>query len=339
MTTSIRALFVAVGILALVAIAVVDAQAQCCGQSAVAFAQPTTTFYQPATFYQPTTTFYQPVAVQAYRPADTWYPGRWLGELNRRIWGVDQRYAVATPVTFAPTYTASYAPVQTVAFSAPVTMSAPSCSACTTCAMPVTSSCDSCGVATVTQTSFESTGCAGCAVGASSYETQPAAPSTASPPPSTYDTNAPDEAPGISPSSNVPMARPQEAQRPATDGATEPPAGESSVLEKKTDANTAPSAVETPASGSAPATDTTPATGATPSNGAPPAAGTGANSAVLEAPPLFFPSDMDRSAQRSTAPVRTAVLHRPTSQATLTTTKISWQQAQQDAAGWTSAAE
>jgi hypothetical protein len=65
--------------------------------------------------------------------------------------------------------------------------------------------------------------------------------------------------------------------------------------------------------------------------------GTEGSSTYLEAPQLFNPRD--RAAQYNAAPVRSAVLYRPASQSSPTATPISWQQAEQDAAGWSSASK
>jgi hypothetical protein len=57
----------------------------------------------------------------------------------------------------------------------------------------------------------------------------------------------------------------------------------------------------------------------------------------FEAPQLFNPSD--RSAARPATPVWQAVYHKPVDERTVATQPVTWQQAQQDAAGWTSASE
>jgi hypothetical protein len=90
----------------------------------------------------------------------------------------------------------------------------------------------------------------------------------------------------------------------------------------------------------APANGAEPA-GTTPSNdGADPledALKTDANANYFEAPKLFNPND--RSAARVAAPVRTAVYEKPVSYQRVSTGRITAAQAQQDAAGWTSASK
>src|SRR5688572_30409704 len=87
-----------------------DAMAQCCGGGAAAVYQPTTAYYQPTTaYYQPTayTAAYAPT-YQTYRPMfGGWYPGRFLGRINRAIWGVPETYAVAYPTTTVAAYPAA----------------------------------------------------------------------------------------------------------------------------------------------------------------------------------------------------------------------------------------
>jgi hypothetical protein len=306
-----------------------DASAQCCGggaayQPTAAYYQPTTAYYQPAAY----TSYYAPT-YQTYRPMfGGWYPGKVLGRINRAIWGVPETYAAAYPTTYAaayptaytasypatytasyPSYTASYAPsysvgYATTSYAAPVSYSAP---ACTTCAMPVCDPCATCGVATsgVTQAVYEQRAdCPTCAPNYSQSTTSQQ-PAEAASPPTTYgQQNSPDPAPGISPDANVPEQR-EEAQRQPLDNGT--------------------GASETP-------NDLQPE--ATPEN----SGGVEGSSTSLEAPPLYFNSQ-DRAAQRSPAPVRTAVLPRSASHAPTSAAPISWQQAHRDAAGWVSASE
>ena len=61
------------------------------------------------------------------------------------------------------------------------------------------------------------------------------------------------------------------------------------------------------------------------------------SSTSLEAPKLFNPND--RTAQRSIAPVKTAVYNKPVASHSVSTApvRITAEQAQRDAAGWTSA--
>lgn len=330
-SSAVRSIFAIVALAGGIA-AASESQAQCCGQAPVAFAQPTVAFYQPAT------TFHQPVVFQAQRAPDPWYPGKWLGEMNRRIWGVQPRYGAAAPTTFVAsvptTQVVNFAPVQSVGFgTTAVAMPAASFSApaCTTCAMPVTevtmrpvSACDSCcATSGVTQAVYESsTGCANCGVAPATYEGSTYQGSSSAPsasPPSTYG-GGPERAPEIDPNADVPAQR-QEAQKSPETSSPEAAPGESSRLNSP----------ETDPNGTA-APETEPTQPAT--NGTSTGSSTG-SSTYFEAPQLFDPSD--RAAQRKPAPVRTAVLHRSTSETTLTTTKISWEQAVADAEGWRSA--
>ncbi len=81
--------------------------------------------------------------------------------------------------------------------------------------------------------------------------------------------------------------------------------------------------------------------GTTPSNGGTDpledALKTDSNANYFEAPKLFHPGD--RSAARVAAPVRTAVYEKPVSYQRVSTGRITAAQAQQDAAGWTSASK
>jgi hypothetical protein len=63
----------------------------------------------------------------------------------------------------------------------------------------------------------------------------------------------------------------------------------------------------------------------------------GDSSTYFQAPKLFDPSD--RTAQRSIAPVTTALYEKPVSYRQVSTQPISRQQAERDAAGWVSTAK
>ena len=61
------------------------------------------------------------------------------------------------------------------------------------------------------------------------------------------------------------------------------------------------------------------------------------NATNMQAPQLFDPND--RTAQRHAAPVWTAVYHKSAAGAQPIAQTVSWQQAELDAQGWTSASE
>ena len=119
--------------------------------------------YQAA--YAPAPVAYQaayapaPVAyTTAYAPAYNtgWYPGRFLGRVNRSIWGVPTTtyYAPTYTAAYAPTatYTAAYAPTYTAAYAPSYTAAyAPACSSCSAAAVsyapsyaPACSTCSAC---------------------------------------------------------------------------------------------------------------------------------------------------------------------------------------------------
>ena len=249
-----------------------------------------TTAYAPATY----TTAYAP-AYTTY--SSGWYPGYWLGRVNRAVWGYP------TTTYYAPTYTAAYANTAYYAPSYASTCStctasyAPACSTCTASYAPACSTCSACSVSYAPDCSTCSTcdacaatgsTCASCAAGTvtqATYTETVAAPAT-----TTYGTQSTTSAeltPALSPNANVPTERtPQEVEKPLQP-------------EPKADA-------------------------------------TDESATNLQAPKLFDPSD--RTAELHKAPVWTAVLHKlsgtePTAQ------PVSWQQAERDAAGWTSASE
>jgi hypothetical protein len=62
-----------------------------------------------------------------------------------------------------------------------------------------------------------------------------------------------------------------------------------------------------------------------------------ADDSAMQAPQLFDPND--RTAERHAAPIWTAVYHKPAVGIQPTVQNISWQQAELDAEGWTSASE
>lgn len=116
--------------------------------------------------------------------------------------------------------------------------------------------------------------------------------------PQTFDESRSTGAPTIEPSADVPMQR--EEQKPTTNGTPQ---------------------------------DIQPAPGDDTND--PYDTSNGDSGAYFQAPKLFDPND--RAAQRRIAPVTTALYHKPVSYRSVSTRPITVQQAQQDAAGWTSA--
>ncbi len=295
--------------------------AQCCGNS-------TTAYYAPNTY----STYYAPAAVTT---SGGWYPGQFLDRLRMAWWGVPATTSYSAPsysVAYAPTTSFYSAPSYSVGYAPATTYySAPSC---TTCAMPVTvsevtirpacASCNTCepcspcgatGSSTVTQATYETpsncTSCAGTSAPAAALTPTPAS----SAPLSTYSSPAPEPTPSLPPGANVPAQREEVQRQPVEDAAgTTNGAG----------------ALQTPPTPTDPV-PTPPAPTGDNVNG------TEGNSTYLEAPQLFNPRD--RAAQYNAAPVRSAVLYRPASQSSPTAMPISWQQAEQDAAGWSSVSE
>ncbi len=92
------------------------------------------------------------VYTTAYAPANTgWYPGRWLGRVNRSIWGVPNTtyYAPTYTAAYAPTYTAAYAAAPTCSSCSAATVSYAPASTCSTCSAsyapaPACSTCSAC---------------------------------------------------------------------------------------------------------------------------------------------------------------------------------------------------
>jgi hypothetical protein len=248
---------------------------------------------------------YAPTYTTAYAPAYTtyssgWYPGYWLGRVNRSIWGAP------TTTYYAPTYTAAYA---STAYYAPSYASscstctasyAPACSTCTASYAPACSTCSAsyapaCGTcSTCDACAASGTTCASCAAGTVSqatYSEPVAAPAT-----TTYGTPSSSPAeptPALPPNVTVPTERTlREAEKPVP---AEPP------LQPEPQAD---------------ATDD--------------------SATNLQAPKLFDPND--RTAERHMAPVRTAIYHK-LSGAEPSVQPISWQQVERNAEGWSSASE
>lgn len=251
--------------------------------------------YAPATYttaYAPTYTTY----------SSGWYPGYWLGRVNRSIWGYP------TTTYYAPTYTAAYAPSYSYASYAPACSScsagyAPACSTCSTCTASYVPACSTCGTCSTCGVSYAPV-CDACAVSGSTCATCAAGSVTqatytetvAAPASTTYGTTSTantEPTPALSPNANVPPERTtREAEKPAT---ADPPL----QPEPKADADDA-------------------------------------STTNIEAPQLFDPND--HTAQHHPAPVWTAVYHKTVGSEPKTQT-VSFQQAEIDAEGWTSASE
>lgn len=315
LTHRVFALFAAVAVVLFTA----DAMAQCasCGTAAYSVGYAAPVAYQAS--YAPVayTTAYAPTYTTAYAPAYStyssgWYPGYWLGRVNRSIWGYPTTtyYAPAYTASYAPTYTASYAPAYSTVSYAPACSScaasyapvcstctagyAPACSTCSTCGVSYAPACSSCSACDSCASSVST--CASCASGTVSqavYQEPAAAPAATTY--STQGTTTPstERQPTLDPNQNVPAERtPREADKPLP--------AESPTLEPEPKADSDGSATN------------------------------------LQAPQLFDPND--RTAQRHMAPVWTAVYH-TTSGAEPAAQPVAWQQIQQDAEGWSSVAD
>jgi hypothetical protein len=311
----VRYAFVVFAVAALVCVAA-DANAACCGGGGYA----TTAFYP-----QTATSFYAPATYQtAY---SGWYPGYYWDRVRTRLWASPTTYVAAVPST---AYVASYAPSYSVgyaaSYAAPSTCStctagyAPSCSTCTqqvtlrpvcnTCT--TCSTCDSCSTCStcssgVVQTSYQQpSSCSTCNGGVQQQtviteqrQPEPAAPQqTFSPESGSSSTNSA-AAPSVDPNASVPIQR--EEQRPVTNGeeAAQPgPGGESGDYDPYETTN-------------------------------------GDGSTYLQPPKLFDPND--RTAQRSIAPVTTALYQKQVSYRNVSTAPVTAAQVKQDAIGWSSA--
>lgn len=291
------------------------ANAQCCG-----------TGYGYSAYYQPAAyTAYSPVAYTSYYGGG-WYPGYWLDRVRARVWGSPRTYVAAYPATYqaayAPSYSVGYRPAYSVgyatSYAAPAVSSGCSscssysagyspCSSCTTGCDPC-STCSTCAAPAVGQAVYQQpTGCASCATPAAVVAPAPSVPApqgvtTPSPTPapqSTYGTQ--NGAPSLGPGATVPE-RQQETQRPAN--------GTQQEVQPE------------------PGSDT---------NGTDPYEVDGDSSTYFQAPKLFDPND--RTAQRSIAPVITALYEKPVSYHNVVAQRITLEQAHLDAAGWISASK
>jgi len=277
-----------------------------------------TTAYAPAytTAYAPAyTTAYAPAYTTAYAPAydSGWYPGRFVGRVNRAIWGYP------TTTYYAPTYTAAYAPTYTAAYATTAYYAAPACSTCAASyAQPACSACSAgyapapCSTCSACSASY-APACSTCGTCDACTAAAPACPNcTASTvAPATY-TEAVAPPPVTTYGTTSTSAAPTNEPQPTIDPNLNLPAERS---ELKTQKPEVPEAATQPEPQPGPADD---------------------SATNLQAPKLFDPND--RTAQRHMAPVWTAEYHkvggaRPTAQ------PISLQQVERDAEGWTSASE
>jgi hypothetical protein len=295
-----------------------QANAQCCGQAATAY-------YQPAAY-----TAYSPVAYTSYygNYGGGWYPGYWLNRVRTRLFGAPSTYVASYPTayqaSYVPSYTAAYRPAYSVGYStsyaAPVAASsgcsscssysagyAP-CSSCTSSYSPC-STCTTCATPAVSQAVYQqpAAGCASCGTQSTVVApaaTAPAPQHTQGPTPAPQSTyGVQNGAPSISPGADVPTERPQDTQRPATNGAEQ---------------------------------DIQPVPGSD-ADEADPYKVDSDSSTYFQAPKLFDPND--RTAQRSIAPVIAAVYEKPVSYRNVSTRPITLEQAERDAAGWVSASQ
>ena len=316
---------------------VASAQAQCCGGAPTAV-------YQPAAY-----TAYSPVVYQS----SGWYPGYFLDRIRTRLFGSPSTYVAAYPSTYVAsypspvvasypsahvasypsTYVASYSSY-TTSYAAPAaTYAAPAASyaapACTTCAPQVTlrpvcetcptTVCDPCAACGVTQASYQQPSeCPTCNGGQSTYQSSQGGTTIVVPNGTvvTPGSQQPDQyniggaQPELDPSVQV---GPRETQRPVN--------GQQQQQQQQEPVEPAPG---TDDDGVEQGFEGEP----------------GDNGAYWEAPQLFM-NPNDRTAQRQIGRVQTAVYKQPVShrRASAVRTKITAQQAAQDAIGWTSASK
>jgi len=292
------------GAFVLAALAVValgaSASAQC-----TTCAVPTTTAY----------TAYSPVVYQTYRPYTGWYPGYWLDRASVSVWGRPVTYSAY----YAPTYSTSYRPAYTVRYAS-TAYYAPACSTCssyTSCDSP----CTTCGVQQVSLrpicdacTTCGSCGPCGCGtVTQAGYVIDSgcagcavAQPAAAVAVPQQGGVAVPLQAvpQGAAPSGAEPAPALAPGETPPTFRQTEKPAADADAVDLPPEP--APEESEDSASN-------------------------------FDAPQLLNPND--RTAQRHVAPVRNAVYRTSLDDARPVAHATSWQQAQRDAQGWTSASE
>lgn len=342
---AMRRVVVAIAMVAMLFIAV-DAQAACCGGGM-------TSAYYPSsynTYYAGSYSAYYPTAYQS----TGWYPGYYWNRMRARLWGAPTTYVAAYPTTAyyasAPSYSVSYAPTYAATtYAAPVSSTcstctagyapaAPSCSTCgvqtvtmrpvcaTACASPCSTcsacdaSCPTCAVSTVAQTSYvqqqPQQPCTNCPAAQSQQLSSPPANTPEPATPQTFDqsllnnsasnsTTPSESAPAIDPNATVPTER---VEKPATNGQDLQP-----IPVDETSTET----IET-------------------EEGQFYKQKSSDSSTFFEAPALHDPND--RTAQRSIAPVRQALYEQQVGYRKVSTTRITAEQARQDAIGWSSSA-
>jgi hypothetical protein len=288
------------------AFTLVEAQAQCCGGA-------TTAFYQPT----PVTAF-SPVVVQQSQPG--WYPGFFLDRIRTRLWGAPNTFVAVQPTTFvaarpvfATSYVANFAPVSSCSGCSSFTASYSPCSTCApvqqvtmqpVCGCDPCSTCSSCPTSQtfgVSQASYQEPSGCNCATNGTTI---------------------------VVPNGTV--VTPGSQQSSMSTGQPQIPANEPTPAER--------SMQKVPANGSGQEVETPPAGDATGDGSNGDQTSEGSESATFfQAPKLFDPND--RTAQRRIAPVRTALYEKPAGYQPVSAKRatITSQQAERDAAGWTSA--
>jgi hypothetical protein len=323
MTTITRRLLTVAAALALVAAVAADANA-CCGASYSAGYAPYTAGYMPYTSY------YSPAYSSYYAPSYTtnyaggWYPGYWADRIRTRLWGSPATYVAAYPATYG-TYATSYAPACSSCTAGYAASYAPACSSCSPCSSCCTASyapsCDTCSSYSggssyggAMQAGYGQSSCPNCSAQSTGMMQQQPQPNTVIAPPGTtvIQQNGVPAATEPAPSLGQGQGQPQStySQRPAD--------GTNSVLQPQPQQQQQQQPQQ-------------------PSSTHPEYDVKKDSSTYLEAPKLFNPND--RTAQRSIAPVHTAVYNKPAGSRPISTApaRITAEQAQRDAAGWTSA--
>jgi hypothetical protein len=324
---SLRRATVGLALLAMFGVAT-ETNAACCGGG--------TTAYYPSsynTYYGGSYAAAYPTTYQTY--SSGWYPGYYWNQVRARLWGSPSTYVAAYPTTtyaasyapthsvsYAPTYSASYSPAYATSYAAPAAYAPSStCSSCTAGYAPVQqvtmrpacapcspcAACPTCPVPTaVTQTSYQQPACECAAAPAQQNVTTSSSTPTEAPPqtfdPSTSTNGGSSDRPSVPADSGVPVER--EEQKPPVNGTDVQPApGDDDEESKEFDPY-----------------DTTNSSSD--------------SSTYFEAPKLHDPND--RTAQRGVSTVKTAVYKQPVSYRSVSTQRVTDEQARQDAIGWTS---
>ncbi len=304
---SMRRIFV-VAVLGLSVSLAASAHAQCCG-----------TGHGYSAYYPSAHTAYSPVGYSSYNSySGGWYPGYWLNRISARLWGSPTTYVASYPssyyTSYAPSYSVGYRPAYSVgyrpAYSAGYATSyaapAVGCSSCSSysaayapCSTCTTacSPCSSCASGVSQAAYHQPSRCASCAGGA--HAVQPGAVTVPG-------TAAPQQGEGTQQSQ--PQLAPDEQVGPRTFQQQRPANGTEQGIQPE------------------PGSD---------QNGTQPYDTNGDPSTYFQPPKLFDPND--RTAQRSIAPVTTALYEKPAAYRQVSARAITPQQAQQDAAGWVSA--